>query len=147
MNNSNQNDKCQKMQLRGKHISLIYDKCVCDYMNFNLGPCSERPCRESTQGACWEASGHCNAKNVVYGAKVTYEDQQGRRVDFKGKSKRTYAGCTTDLKRRVAEHRTSFNPSTRAFTFCDRSTPPDPLSDKSHVHSHWYCHLLCNHSL
>ena len=30
---------------------------------------------------------------------------------------------------------------------CDRSTPPDPLSDKSHVHSHWYCHLLCNHSL
>ena len=36
---------------------------------------------------------------------------------------------------------------TAYFRHCDRSTPPDPLSEKSHVHSHWYCHLLCNHSL
>ena len=91
-----------------------------------LGPCSERPCRESKarQGACWEASGHCNAKNVVYGAAVTYtdpQDPQGRKVDFRGKSKRTYAGCTIDLKRRVAEHRTTFNPSTKPHTFTNKN--------------------------
>ena len=77
--------------------------------------------RESRQGPCWEASGHCNAKNVVYGAAVTYADPQGRKVDFKGKSKRTYAGSTVNLKRRVAEHRTSFNPSTKAHTFTNKN--------------------------
>ena len=85
-----------------------------------LGPCSERPCRESLQGPCWEVSGHCNAKNVVYGAAVTYADPQGRKVDFKGKSKRIYAGCTVDLKRRVAEHRSTFNPSTKPYTFTNK---------------------------
>ena len=84
-----------------------------------LGLCSDRPCKEARQGTgCWESSGHCNAKNVVYGAAVTYTDPtSGQKVDFKGKSKRTYAGCTIDLKRRVAEHRTTFNPSVKPFTY------------------------------
>merc|ERR1711973_222298 len=70
---------------------------------------------------CWEVSGHCNAKNVVYQAAVTYTDPQNRKVDFKGKPKRTYIGCSIDLKRRVAEHRTSFNPSTSDFTFTNKN--------------------------
>ena len=53
---------------------------------------------------------------------VTYTDPQTQqKVDFKGKSKRTYAGSTTDLKRRVAEHRTSFNPSTKPHTFTNKN--------------------------
>ena len=82
---------------------------------------TKRPCRKSRQGPCWEVSGHCNAKNVVYGAAVTYTDSQNRKVDFKGKSKRTYTGSTIDLKRRVAEHRTSFNPSTKPHTFTNKN--------------------------
>ena len=80
-----------------------------------LGACAEKPCREARQGqACWEASAHCNARDVVYGGEVTYEDPvTGQKVDFKGKSKRLYTGCTVNLKKRVAEHRTSFNPSTK----------------------------------
>ena len=106
----------------GHHIQAHNNKLL-GRGGATLGACIERPCRESAKGACWEASGHCNAKNVVYGAKVTYSDpqNQNRKVDFKGKSKRTYAGCTIDLKRRVAEHRTSFNPSTRAFTFTNKN--------------------------
>ena len=54
---------------------------------------------------------------MVYGSAVTYTDPaSGQKVDFKGKSKRIYAGCTIDLKRRVAEHRTTFNPSVKPFT-------------------------------
>ena len=89
-----------------------------------LGACSERPCMESRQGPCREVSGHCNAKNVVYGASVTYTDpqnqNQNQKVDFKGKSKRTYVGCTIDLKRRIDEHKTSFKPSTKAHTFTNK---------------------------
>ena len=82
-----------------------------------LGHCSEKPCRESRQGTCWEASGHCNAKNVIYGGEVTYSDPiTGQKVDFKGKSKRLYTGSTIDLKSRVAQHRTSFNPSVKPHT-------------------------------
>ena len=40
----------------------------------------------------------------------------GQKVDFKGKPKRLYTGCTVDLKSRVAQHRTSFNPSVKPFT-------------------------------
>ena len=47
---------------------------------------------------------------------MTYTDPSGQKVDFKGKSKRVYAGSTIDLKRRVAEHRTTFNPSAKPFT-------------------------------
>ena len=83
-----------------------------------LGHCREKPCKESRQGAaCWERSGHCNAKNVVYGSEVSYTDPTtNQKVDFRGKPKRVYTGCTVDLKRRVAEHRTSLNPSTKPFT-------------------------------
>ena len=92
--------------------------------DITLGACSERPCMESRQGPCREVSGHCNAKNVVYGASVTYTDpqnqNQNQKVDFKGKSKRTYVGCTIDLKRRVDEHKTSFKPSTKAHTFTNK---------------------------
>ena len=61
--------------------------------------------------------------NVVYQAAVTYTDpqNQNQKVDFKGKSKRIYAGSTIDLKRRVAEHRTSFNPSTKPHTFTNKN--------------------------
>ena len=79
-----------------------------------LGPCAEKPCKEARQGQpCWEASAHCNARDVVYGGEVTYEDATGQKVDFRGKAKRVYTGCTVNLKKRVAEHRTSFNPSTK----------------------------------
>ena len=56
-------------------------------------------------------------KNVVYGSAVTYTDPaSGQKVDFRGKPKRIYTGGTVDLKRRVAEHRTTLNPSTKPFT-------------------------------
>ena len=58
---------------------------------------------------------------MVYGGAVTYTDPAGQKVDFKGKSKRIYAGCTIDLKRRVAEHRTTFNPSTKPHTFINKN--------------------------
>ena len=51
---------------------------------------------------------------------MTYTDSQNQKVDFKGKSKRTYIGSTINLKRRVAEHRTSFNPSTSDHTFTNK---------------------------
>ena len=47
---------------------------------------------------------------------MTYTDPSGQKVDFRGKSKRVYTGCTVDLKRRVAEHRTTLKPLVRPFT-------------------------------
>ena len=38
----------------------------------------------------------------------------GQEVNFKGKASRLYTGSTTDLKRRVGEHRTTFKPSVKA---------------------------------
>ena len=53
----------------------------------------------------------------AHGGEVTYTDPAtGQKVDYKGKSKRLYTGSTVDLKARVAQHRTSFNPSTKPFT-------------------------------
>ena len=106
----------------GHHIQAHNNKLL-GRGGTTLGPCSERPCMESRQGPCREVSGHCNAKNVVYGAMVTYTDpqNQNQKVDFKGKSKRTYVGSTVDLKRRVDEHKTSFKPSTKAHTFTNKN--------------------------
>ena len=53
---------------------------------------------------------------MVYGTEVTYTDLSGQKVDFKGKPKRLYTGCTVYLKSRVAQHRTTFNPSVKPFT-------------------------------
>ena len=45
----------------GHHIQAHNNKLL-GRGGATLGACIERPCRESAQGACWEASGHCNAK-------------------------------------------------------------------------------------
>ena len=82
-----------------------------------LGHCGDNPCRERQQtGRCWERDGYCNAKNVVYGCWVTPLDPNNNNlpVVYKGQPRRLYGGCTVNFKQRVAAHRTSFNPSTRA---------------------------------
>ena len=43
------------------------------------------------------------------------------RSTSRGSLSAPYAGCTIDLKRRVAEHRTTFNPSTKPHTFTNKN--------------------------
>ena len=100
----------------GRHI-MSSNRRVLQGGESPLGHCGDNPCRERQQtGRCWERDGYCNAKNVVYGCWVTPLDPNNNNlpVVYKGQPRRLYGGCTVNFKQRVAAHRTSFNPSTRA---------------------------------